>query len=177
MQVLIRPAALSDLDQLHAMVHRAYRGDAARAGWTHEADLLDGQRTDMEELRAIVDSPAQELLVAENGGELTGCVQITDKGGATAYLGLLSIDPAHQAAGLGRKLIDAAEAAAVQRFGAATMEMSVIRQREELIAYYERRGYSRTGEERPFPLDDPRFGIPKRRDLSFVVLAKPINRT
>jgi hypothetical protein len=54
------------------------------------------------------------------------------------------------------------------------MEMTVIRQREELVAYYERRGYARTGEGRPFPLDDPRFGIPKRRDLSFVVLAKPL---
>ena len=54
------------------------------------------------------------------------------------------------------------------------MEMTVIANRGELIAWYERRGYVLTGERRPFPLDDPRFGLPKTRDLAFVVLEKPL---
>ncbi|WP_368039480.1 GNAT family N-acetyltransferase [Sphingomonas sp. ID1715] len=172
----IRPGTAADLEPLLALVHRAYRGDSARAGWTHEADLLGGQRTDRAALEAILADPAQRLLVAEEDGALIGCVQITDKGSGTAYLGLLTVDPARQAGGLGRRLLDAAEVTAGEVFGSERMEMSVIRQRLELTDYYRRRGYLLTGEERPFPLDDPRFGLPQRRDLAFVVLEKPLSR-
>ena len=172
--VNIRRATSSDLDPLHDLVHRAYRGDAARAGWTHEADLLDGQRTDREALTAMLADPAKRILVAEDSGALVGCVEISDRGDGVAYLGMLSVDPQRQAAGLGRTLIAAAERCAAEVFGAAVMEMTVIRQRAELIAYYERRGYALTGEERPFPATDPRFGLPRRDDLAFVVLAKPL---
>ncbi len=174
MDISFRTASAADLDALLDLVQRAYRGDSARTGWTHEADLLDGQRTDAAALLEILADAAQHIVVAEHDGGIAGCVHIADQGGGTAYLGMLSIDPAKQAAGLGRALLKAAEDAASAVFGARRIEMTVIRQREELIAYYERRGYARTGEERPFPLDDPRFGIPKRRDLSFVVLAKPL---
>ena len=54
------------------------------------------------------------------------------------------------------------------------MEMTVITQRRELIAWYERRGYTVTGESRPFPHSDERFGLPRRTDLVFEVLAKPL---
>lgn len=170
----MRFAGPGDIPALLDLVHSAYRGDRARVGWTHEADLLDGQRTDAAALSEIIGDPRQRILVAERDGALAGCVQISDEGGGTAYLGMLSIAPERQAAMLGRTLIAAAEAEARRLFGASRMEMTVIRQREELIAWYERRGYARTGEERPFPLDDPRFGIPKRRDLAFVVLAKKL---
>jgi GNAT superfamily N-acetyltransferase len=172
--MLIRPATIADLDPLHALVHRAYRGNAARAGWTHEADLLDGQRTDMDALSAMLTNPAQVVLVGEADGTLAGCVEVTNKGQGTAYLGMLSVDPALQAGGLGRQLIAAAEEWAAEHFHARRMEMTVIRQRAELIAYYERRGYVLTGEERPFPAADPRFGLPRRGDLAFVVLAKTL---
>ena len=170
----IRPATLDDLDALHALVHRAYRGDSARGGWTHEADLLDGQRTDREALGAMLASDRQRVLVAEDGSDLIGCVEVTDRGDGTAYLGMLSVDPERQAGGIGRQLIAAAEACAASDFGAGHMEMTVIRQRTELIAWYERRGYTLTGEERPFPATDPRFGLPRRDDLVFVVLAKSL---
>lgn len=173
----IRTAKFQDIEALHALVERAYRGDTARAGWTHEADLLDGQRTDAEALHAMLGDPAQHILIAEQDGVLAGCVNVSDHGNQTAHLGMLAIDPARQAAGLGRTLIAAAEYAAAEVFGALRMEMTVIRQREELIAYYERRGYVRTGEERPFPLEDRRFGLPKRGDLSFVVLSKPLSQS
>lgn len=168
----IRCAALADLEPLHDLVHRAYRGDAARAGWTHEADLLDGQRTDRDALTAMLAHPAKRVLVAESDRELIGCVEVEDRSGGRAYLGMLSVDPVRQAGGLGRTLIAAAERCAVEEFGAIVIEMTVIRQRSELIAYYERRGYALTGEERPFPAADPRFGLPRRNDLAFVVLAK-----
>jgi ribosomal protein S18 acetylase RimI-like enzyme len=170
----IRTVTSEDLPALHALVERAYRGDAARTGWTHEADLLDGQRTDLEALAETLADPDRRILVAFDGDTLVGCVQISKVAGGRAYLGLLTVDPDRQACGLGAKLIAAAEDQALALFGAQAMEMTVIRQRKELIAYYERRGYALTGEERPFPLDDPRFGLPRTRDLAFVVLLKPL---
>ena len=150
----IRPARAADLDTLHPVIERAYRGETARDGWTHEADLLPdaGARIGRHELEAIVASPADRLLVAIRDGAPIGCVQVGDRGGGTAYLGLLCIDPRHQAAGLGRRLIAAAEACAVAVFGAARIEMTVIDRRAELIAYYGRRGYRASGEVRPFPI-------------------------
>ena len=104
---------------------------------------------------------------------MIGCVSVTRKPGGHGYLGQLTVDPTLQAAGLGKRLIAAAEDAA-RAFGAEAMEMTVIASRGELIAYYERRGYALTGERRPFPLDDPRFGLPKTRDLEFVVLDRTL---
>lgn len=164
----IRVATEADLPALHSVIERAYRGDSARAGWTFESDLLEGDRTDLDELGAILRNPSDRLLVAlsEDGAPI-GCVQITGKGEGLAYLGLLCIDPALQAGGLGRMMIAAAESLARDVFGARAMEMTVIDQRSELIAYYERRGYVLTGEKRAFPvlLDPP---------LAMVVLEKAL---
>ena len=171
----VRTAGHADIAALHALVESAYRGDSARAGWTHEADLLGGQRIDAEALGEVIGNPAPAILLAvDPRGGLAACVQIGDEGGGTAYLGMLSVDPRRQAAGIGRFLIAAAEREAAARWGARRMEMTVIRQRAELIGYYVRRGYAPTGETRPFPLDDPRFGLPRRRDLEFIVLAKEL---
>jgi len=173
-EATFRPAAPDDVPALHRLIESAYRGDSAKAGWTHEADLLGGQRTDEAELRDILADASRVLLLAEIDGVLTGCVQVAKQGEGLAYLGLLTVDPRRQAGGLGRWLIAAAEAEAIDRFGAKCMEMTVIRQRGELIAWYERRGYRLTGETRPFPLDDERFGLPQTRELEFVVLEKAL---
>jgi ribosomal protein S18 acetylase RimI-like enzyme len=174
MTVTTRPATLDDVRVVHELVNRAYRGDSARMGWTHEADLLDGQRTDVEALAAIVQDPAKVIVLAYADVVLVGCVLVEQQDDGSAYLGMLSVEPTRQAMGLGRQLVDAAEAEAVARFAATRMKMTVIRQRTDLIPWYERRGYVQTGETAPFPLDDERFGLPKRRDLEFVVLAKPL---
>lgn len=169
-----RRAVAGDVGQLQPFVHAAYRGDSARRGWTHEADLLDGQRIDTEAMTEVIADPRQLVVLAERNGRLAGCVQVTDKGGGLAYLGMLSVDPAAQGQGTGRRLITAAEGAAVKHFGAGTMEMTVIVQRTELIDWYVRCGYALTGETRPFPATDPRFGLPKRPDLAFVVLGRDL---
>lgn len=168
----IEPASIADLHPLHALIERAYRGDSAKAGWTHEADLLGGQRTDPELLSVMLASDSDTILVARAGEALAGCVAVTARSGGLAYIGMVTVDPARQAGGLGRLLLAAAEAYAREQ-GASIAEMTVISQRRELIAWYERRGYRLTGERRPFPMTDPRFGLPKT-DLEFVVLAKPL---
>ena len=170
----IRLATVADVAVLHILVERAYRGDSARRGWTHEADMLGGQRTDEAALTEMLNDPMQRVLVAEVDGKTVGSVQIQDRGHGLAYLGQLAVDPDSQAGGIGSCLVNAAEALAIESFAATRIEMTVIVQRSELIAYYLRRGYGETGEVRPFPLDDDRFGIATRRDLAFTVLAKPL---
>lgn len=163
----IRPATAGDLPALHRVIERAYRGDSARLGWTHEADLLSDTRTDLPALQAILADPAQVLLTLFEANAPLGCVNVADRGGGVAYLGLLCIEPTRQGEQLGRKLIAAAESHARDVIGCHMIEMTVIEQRRELIAYYERRGWQITGERRPFPvpLDPPYF---------MTVLAKPL---
>lgn len=165
-------ACPGDLAAIRALVESAYRGDAARLGWTHEADLVAGQRTDPAALAAIMADPAQRMIVLRADGAIIGSVVIADRGSQTAYLGMLAVTPGRQAGGIGRCLIDAAEQAARVEFGATRIEMTVIAQRAELIAYYQRRGYALTDERRPFPYGDPRIGNALRTDLEFVVLAR-----
>jgi ribosomal protein S18 acetylase RimI-like enzyme len=167
-------ATISDLPALHALVEAAYRGDSARRGWTHEADMLGGQRTDAAALREILADPASAILLHHVGSRLVGCVHIRDLGGGLGYLGMLAVDPDVQAGGLGKALLQAGEEEAQRRWRAQRMEMTVIAQRRDLIAWYQRRGWHPTGERRPFPYDDPRFGLPLRDDLLFMVLAKEI---
>ena len=154
------------------MVNRAYR--SAGGGWTHEADLLDGQRTDPATLRDTL-AAGTTVLVALDAQDhrLRGCVSVEPKPGepGTWYLGMLTVMPGHQAAGLGSFLLAAAERFACEA-GAQRFEMTVISVRGELIAWYERRGYVATGRTAPFPYGDERFGKPRRPDLAFVVLAK-----
>lgn len=151
----LRPGALGDLQGIRALLESAYRGDSARQGWTHESDLLSGDRTSDAEVAAILAAPHQRFVVAEQDGTVIGCVAITDQGQGLAYLGMLAVSPVLQAGGLGRALIAAAEDTARRAFGATRMEMTVIDQRPELIAWYERRGYRRTGEMRPFHYEAP----------------------
>jgi GNAT superfamily N-acetyltransferase len=171
--VMLGRIAADDLPALHALIERAYRGDTARAGWTHEADLLGGQRTDLDALTAMLADPEQRLLAARGTAGLVGCVALRRVAPDRCYLGLLTVEPTLQAAGLGRRLLAEAEAAA-RDWGSRTVEITVIARRRELVGWYERRGYRLTGERRPFPMEDPRFGLPKTGDLEFVVLEKPV---
>jgi ribosomal protein S18 acetylase RimI-like enzyme len=162
----ISAASPSDAPTLKSLLEAAYRGDPARRGWNHEADILDDERIAPGEIEAMLADPAVTILTARDGETLTGCVAVTVKGTALAYLGMLCVSPEMQSAGLGRRLLDAAENHA-RNLGIAAMEMTVIDSRDALIAWYERRGYARTGETRPFPvLRDP--------PITFAVLEKPL---
>ena len=163
----LRDATADDLPDLHALIESAYRGESARRGWSHEADLLDGQRTQLAELEAMLANPAQHLLLFDDGERPASCVALTDKGSGLVYLGLLTVGPARQASGLGRMMLAAAEDHARDDLGASRIEMTVIGLRAELIAWYERRGYAATGERRPFPVEG-------HEELEFVVLEKSL---
>ncbi len=167
-------ATAADVEAIVALVESAFRGDSSRAGWTTEADLLDGRRTGPDEIGAIVADPRQAILLErDEAGGLVASVNLRLDGDA-AWLGMLAVRPTLQGTGLGRRVVADAESFARDHWGARSMRMKVIAQRVELIAWYERRGYRRTGETAPFYYGDPRFGLPKRDDLSFVVLARPL---
>lgn len=173
----LRPATATDVAALVALVNSAYRGDSSRAGWTTEADLLGGQRIDADRLAEKLASPSTVVLLREVDSKPIACVQLERTGSSDCYLGMLTVQPTRQGGGLGRGLLDAAERWAIEHWNARTMHMTVIVHRPELIAWYERRGYARTGEFEPFPYDDPRFGLPQRGDLRFEVLRKALDST
>jgi len=208
----VRLAGLGDVEALVVLVESAYRGESSRAGWTTEADLLDGQRTDAAAVGALVaggdDGRAAMLAgllpdvvapaapsgrgatnvaggtvpggsaTAVPGGSATSrivaCCAVEGAGGAAAYFGMFAVRPDLQGGGIGRRIVQAAEQHARDDLGASTMRMHVLRQRSELIAWYLRLGYEPTGETVPFHYGDERFGLPRREDLEFIVLSKPL---
>ena len=171
MTLSFRRAALPDLPALHALVESAYRGEASRAGWTTEADLLEGQRTDIDALAALLASATHQCILAFDGPELVASVLVSDEGDA-AHVGLFAVRPSRQGCGIGSRLLAEAERTARDGLKRREVRMHVIRQRHELIAWYARRGYVPTGARAPFPYGDARVGLPTRDDLEFVVLRK-----
>ncbi|MEU5580829.1 GNAT family N-acetyltransferase [Streptomyces huasconensis] len=172
-EVTFRDAGPADVDALVALIESAYRGDASRAGWTTEADILQGQRTDPQGVADVIESPAARLLAVERDGALVACCQLEHRG-EHAYFGMFAVSPAEQGAGLGKLIIAEAERVAREEWGADEMHMTVISVRDDLIAWYERRGYRRTGKMTPFPYGNERFGIPQRADLEFELLVKAL---
>lgn len=167
----LEPATPADLPDLHALVERAYRGETARAGWSHEADLLTGDRTSVEELQSYLDA-GEHIMVWRDDGVIRACVRLVRLSDDLAYLGMLTIDPALQGEGLGKKLLAAAEAYARKTFGVSRMEMQVFSRRRELLSFYDRRGYKPTGERRPFPYAEWPDAGAQFDDLEFTVLEK-----
>jgi ribosomal protein S18 acetylase RimI-like enzyme len=171
----IRTATPADTASLLTLVQSAYRGEGSRAGWTTEADLLDDKRIDAAGITAKIENADGAVLVVLDREHLVGCCEIAYRGAGIAYFGMFAVTPARQSSGIGRAVLAAAEEFAVQQWQATTMEMTVIGQRDELIAWYQRRGYSLTGERRPFPYAELIDGQALRDDLYFAVLAKPLD--
>ncbi|AZS70678.1 GNAT family N-acetyltransferase [Streptomyces lydicus] len=172
-ELTFRTALDADVPGLVGLIESAYRGDVSRSGWTTEADLLAGRRTDPDAVTAMVRHEPGRLLIAERDGELIACCQIEHRGDH-AYFGMFAVRPELQGGGLGKVILAQAERTAQEIWDAREMRMTVIRQRTELIAWYERRGYRRTGECTPFPYGDERVGVPQRPDLEFELLVKPL---
>jgi GNAT superfamily N-acetyltransferase len=178
--VTYRVAVDRDVPAVFDLVESAYRGERSKAGWTTEADLLDGQRTDADEVAAIVAAPNKLLVLATDtatgadaSADLIACCVIERRDNGRAYFGSFAVRPGMQGGGIGKGLLAEAERIARDDWACSVVEMTVIAQREDLIAWYVRRGYAVTGETRPFPYGDPRFGLPRRDDLHFAVLEKP----
>jgi ribosomal protein S18 acetylase RimI-like enzyme len=170
-----RVAVRGDAERLVELIRSAYRGESSRQGWTSEADLVQGERISADQVRAIIDGPRSLMLVLEDGPGLLACCQLEDYGSGLTYFGTFAVSPAAQGGGIGRALMAQAERQAVASFGAVALEMTVLAQQDKLLAWYERLGFRRTGETRPFPVDQT-FAQPLRDDLYFAVLIKQLPR-
>ncbi|MGY4537715.1 GNAT superfamily N-acetyltransferase [Mucilaginibacter sp. UYNi724] len=156
----IIPATLTDVPELVTLINSAYRGESSKKGWTTEANLIGGQRIDAEDLTGQMDDKNSIILKNTNGdGHITGCVYL-QKRGDKLYLGMLTVSPTLQAGGLGRKLLQAAEDYA-RSINFHIIAMTVITTRTELLEWYERRGYAKTGEIIPLNIPE-RNGILKQ---------------
>ena len=160
-----------DVSLITALVNSAYRGDSSRAGWTSEADLFDGPRTDENEIRGLINSHESMLLLCMKATELVGSVLLRKKG-VCAYLGMLVIKPPLQGGGIGSRLMAAAELAARDAWNITKVSMTVIGCRHELVAFYERRGYRRTGQIESLPPGG--LSVPRVSGLELEVLEKDL---
>jgi ribosomal protein S18 acetylase RimI-like enzyme len=161
----------ADIDAIVRVVNDAYRGTSKVPGWTHESALLSGQRTDSSSVKALMENGV--VLVARGQSAVVGCVALQPREGDEWYLSMLAVDPESQTSGLGKTIMSEAEAFARAR-GARRIRISVVNARDTLLAWYERRGYARTGAVEPFPYHDPNVGRALRTDLALVTLTKPV---
>jgi ribosomal protein S18 acetylase RimI-like enzyme len=168
----ILPALPEDAPELSELVNAAYRGDTGRQGWTTEADLIDGTRTDAELLKAVIEKPGSQILKYTENGKIIGCVELR-KEGDKLYLGMLTVNHTIQNKGIGKQLLYASEEEA-RHLGCRAIFMNVLTVRKELIAWYERHGYHDTGVRKAFAFTDPRFGFPKQ-PLEFMIMEKVIS--
>jgi GNAT superfamily N-acetyltransferase len=167
---VFRAAGADDVTDVVALVESAYRGDASREGWTTEADLLDGQRTDAGQVAEIIHRPGSLILLGLREGERVACCHLEKRTRGSAYFGMFAVRPGLQGMGIGRAVLQ--ESCRIARgWGCTEIRMTVIRQREDLIAWYGRLGFLPTGETEPFPYGNERFGRPRRDDLEFIVLS------
>jgi len=167
----ITAASIEDIPQLVSLINSAYRGEASKQGWTTEADLLEGElRTDIPTLTSLMNEPDGLILKYSTHEGIFGSVYLKkqDRG---LYLGMLTVSPKKQAAGIGKDLMKAAEQIAKEK-NCSCIFMNVISVRDELVAWYERQGYYKTGETKPLP-SDTKFGKPTR-DLEFAIMEKKL---
>lgn len=171
MTLKIRTATTSDLEAVVTLINSAYRGDYSKQGWTTEADILGGQRTDVDSLRDLIQEESQRIELLFDGDRLIGSVFVKFED-ASVYFGMLTVEPTLQNRGFAKKLLHHVEELARQ-LKKKFVKLTVIDLRLELIAYYERLGFKATGEVEPFPEHDPRYGIPKTK-LRLLVYQKDL---
>ncbi len=165
-------ATVADAASIVALLNSAYRGESSKQGWTTEAHLIAGNvRTDENDLQNIMAQPKSVVLkYANEQEEIIGCVNLKQHDNKV-YLGMLSVSPNLQGAGIGKQLLKIAEEYAMH-LQCTVIYMTVISARTELIDWYNRYGYNDTGKRKPFIEDD--LTGRHLQPLEFMVLEKII---
>lgn len=168
---MITKATLEDIPALVTLINSAYRGETSRKGWTTEAHLLEGKRTDEPEMTEIFLDPKNTILKFTENNTIIGSVLLVEKG-HQLYLGMLTVSPELQNSGIGKKLLAEAENQA-KALGLSSIIMTVISVREELIAWYKRHGYVDTGAREAFPESGIHITV-SDEPLEFIFLEKKL---
>lgn len=173
-EFLFKKAGEHEAEKIAALVNSAYRGDSSRKGWTTEADLVGGLRIDREGVLKHMSEPGAWFEVAyDNKNEMVASVFLKEEPEGVLYLGMFAVNPDLQGQSIGKKFLEHVEQLVLKKKLKA-IRITVIHLREELIAYYERRGFVKTGKSEPFLYNDPREGIALRNDLKLIELKKTV---
>lgn len=121
----------------------------------------------------LIERPGSAIMLFFTADVLVACCHLQREETGAGYFGMFAVRPETQGGGVGRFALAEAERRAAG-WGAPRMRMTVISAREDLIAWYGRRGYTDTGAREPFPYGDERYGQPKRPDLEFAELVKDL---
>ncbi|PNK61183.1 GNAT family N-acetyltransferase [Psychrobacter sp. FDAARGOS_221] len=178
--LFLRQATAEDAEAIVELLNLTFRSDV---GWTNESSLVGGIRTTVAEIKSILADPNNYFFVypelkAENEetGKILASISVTFKRESnSAYIGLFAVDPSLQGQGIGHRVLEAAETFATRHLGTDSdkvrLTMSILSQRPDLQAYYERRGYQLSGNSQPFPVDSNN-GEPKVADLRLLEMVK-----
>lgn len=169
--VHFRIAVVEDATNIARLVNAAYRPHPDAGGWTHEAHLVQGERTSHQQVEVLIRTSA--VLVGILTERVVACAHISTEG-EEAHIGMLAVEPSLQAGGLGKALLKRAEEYASQVLGATDLILIVLRNRSELIAFYQRRGYQLTGTVVDYPVDAG-VGTPIVESLDLEVLYKRVD--
>jgi ribosomal protein S18 acetylase RimI-like enzyme len=151
------------------LVNLTYRGET---GWTRETHIIQGDRTHRQEIETVMSNPDAHFFVVNQPQILASSIYVA-KEKERAYIGFFSVHPNLQGKGLGQHVLKQAEIFALKNMRVQKFVMFVVSQRQELIAFYERRGYSRTGRIETYPLHLG-MGVPKVTGLTIEYLEKVI---
>lgn len=165
-----RCATTHDAAIITKLVNNAYRPKSDKSGWTHESDLVSGDRTNTDQIIDVISKQDSIILVGLSNDHIVGCVHV-QKNHYNTYIGMLAVDPALQGIGTGKHILSYAEKYATDHFHTEKFVMVVVSERHELISFYERRGYQKTGEVMEYPLSTG-VGTPKQLNLKIEVLEK-----
>ncbi|SFE07229.1 Ribosomal protein S18 acetylase RimI [Chitinophaga sp. CF118] len=167
----IEKISLTDVTELTDLINSAYRGEDSRKGWTSEGHLLEGTRINEQMLIEYLDKKDVTILkLTDESNRIIGTVYLELKG-SKLYLGMLSVLPNVQNKRVGRVLLEEAENFAKQHH-CTVITITVISARVELINWYERRGFIKSGQLQPFPVNAD-IGTPKE-PLELVEMEKVV---
>ena len=168
-----RTASKFDAEAITKLVNQAYRPVPDLAGWTHESNLVSGSRVSADQVADMLSKPDSIILVGFKDSVIIACVHV-EKVESNCHIGMLAVAPNRQGAGDGKQMLAYAENYANEFFGAEKFVMVVVSLRSELIAFYLRRGYQKTGLVMDYPLSAG-AGAPKYANLKVEVLEKHLN--
>jgi len=171
MDMILREATSLDAADIVGLVNRAYRPSFENGGWTHERDLVAGNRTEYEQLLSLF-RPLSKILLLCQSDVIFACVHLLHNDDSTADIGMLATEPNFQTRGLGKQMLLEAEQYAVEHYSTTMFRLCVLLARPELIAFYQRRGYQQTGEVQDYPIDAG-VGQPRIDGLQIITLTKP----
>jgi len=169
MKVILERARAEDSADIAQLINVAYRGDI---GWTTEAKIIAGNRSTTESINTLLGEASIHFLVAYNLGDLLCCICV-EQTKNTANIGYFSVNPKLQGLGIGSSVLGQAERYASSVLKVSTLALQVVSERPELLDYYLRRGYKKTGLVKPFPIH-LKVGEPKVKGLTIDYLEKKI---